>query len=443
MFNFPNPYSQTNIKERRNYDFIHYFSNAFYIDANLEEDLTFSFLSPRELQLYLHDPGIINIDLNLQLNSGYYLDLNLDEGSYSFPKISRLTNVLKNNLTMTTNPTQIHHISFKDRFITDYHLAISENKKTSVSDTSSRLISKQTYDEIKALCSAVYLTGFYSSNKGFEGIVENHSYISCSHDEKLNQYYLNSFFSYDDEVLKYLTNIELVKPPACVSWVTAVYQDGGLDIEKLPIEVPQTIYPSFYPWLNGHSVDDFITNYYESQESILLLYGSPGTGKSNLLKHLLHHFNESALITYQDDIRDLDKMFSYFLKSDDKFLIIEDADEFLTKRENGNTSMKRLLNIADGLTSNKDKKVIFTTNLTNLNTIDSALLRPGRCFAHIHFSNLDQEQANIVAADLEITEPLPIKSSYSLADLFSIKNNKLKLLQTAAGQAQRFGFKQP
>ena len=113
----------------------------------------------------------------------------------------------------------------------------------------------------------------------------------------------------------------------------------------------------------------------------------------------------------------------------EKFLIIEDADEFLTKRESGNTSMKRLLNIADGLTSNKEKKVIFTSNITNLNSIDSALLRPGRCYDAVKFEHLNTEQATKAAQDLELDLSLIVKSSYTLAELFAIKNNKLKLVQ--------------
>ena len=133
-------------------------------------------------------------------------------------------------------------------------------------------------------------------------------------------------------------------------------------------------------------------------------------------------------------------MFSYFLKSTEKFLIIEDADEFLIKRENGNTSMKRLLNIADGLTSNKDKKVIFTTNLTNLNSIDPALTREGRCYGTFKFDLLAQEEAKLVAKDLDINPELIVNSTYSLAQLFAIKNNKLKLLKQQSS-APSFGFK--
>lgn len=333
----------------------------------------------------------------------------------------------------------IFHTSFKDKFITEYHNQVTENNLTSIADSSSRLISKETYDYLYNLCEVKYKINILSTtSEGFEGFVGKHSYICCTYDKKEKECYLTSFFSYDPTISDILTNIELVKRPAKVSWVTGVCQDGSLDIETLPIEKPETIFESFYPWLGGVTVEDFINNFYESDESILLLYGDPGTGKSNLLKHLLHRFNESALITYQDDIRDLDKMFSGFLKNDDRFLIIEDADEFLTRRDQGNTSMKRLLNIADGLTSNKNKKVIFTTNHTNLNNVDQALLRPGRCFAAVKFERLNKEQSLAVARDLEIEPESLTENTYTLAELFAIRNNKLKLLKSDSRPT--FGF---
>ena len=340
-----------------------------------------------------------------------------------------MTSIQQTQTTPSDSP--VFNSSFRDKFISDYHLKVATEKLTSTSDNTSRLISKKSYDYLYALCNIKYnINPFSESQVGYEGFIDNHTYISCTYSIKEDLYYLNTIFSNNQELFDTISKeLEFVEKPACVSWVTGVCSDGSLDIERLPIEVPKPVYNSFYPWLQGSSVEEFLDNYYKSEESILLLYGNPGTGKSNLLKFLLHKYNDSALITYQDDIRDLDKMFSYFLKSTEKFLIIEDADEFLIKRENGNTSMKRLLNIADGLTSNKDKKVIFTTNLTNLNSIDPALIREGRCYGTFKFDLLAQEEAKLVAKDLDINPELIVNSTYSLAQLFAIKNNKLKLLK--------------
>ena len=39
------------------------------------------------------------------------------------------------------------------------------------------------------------------------------------------------------------------------------------------------------------------------------------------------------------------------------------------------------------------RKIIFITNLANVNDIDEALLRPGRCFANVRTRNLRHEEA--------------------------------------------------
>lgn len=344
---------------------------------------------------------------------------------------STVSDMTSQNSLPQTPSSAIFNSNFRDKFISDYHIKVAQEKLTSVSDNSSQLISKDTYDFLYDSCNIKYTLNVFDNNqKGFEGFIDDHTYVTCSYSIKEDLYYLNTIFTHNTDVVENIfSKIEFVSKAASVSWVTGVHSDGSLDVEVLPIEEPKPIYDSFYPWLAEHTLDSFLENYISSQESILLLYGVPGTGKSNLLKHLLHKYNQSALITYQDDIRDLDKMFSSFLKGEEKFLIIEDADEFLTKRESGNTSMKRLLNIADGLTSNKEKKVIFTSNITNLNSIDSALLRPGRCYDAVKFEHLNTEQATKAAQDLELDLSLIVKSSYTLAELFAIKNNKLKLVQ--------------
>ena len=346
---------------------------------------------------------------------------------------------MSNTKTTTPPSTTIFNSNFRDKFLNDFHTSMAEQKLHCISDNSSKIISKQSFDYLKSICNIKYeLSVFSNSNRGFEGFIDNHTYLTCTYSIKEDKYFLNSFFTYNESIQKnILDNIEFAPEEARISWIVGV-SNSGLDIEELPVEVPKPIFNSFYPWLNGYDLNAFLENFLTSQESILVLYGDPGTGKSNFLKYLLHQYSLSALITYQDNIRDLDSMFSHFLKGDDKLLIIEDADEFLTKREAGNTSMKRLLNITDGLTSNKDKKVIFTTNLTNTNSIDSALLREGRCFGAFKFESYNKEQAINVAKDLEINLDLLTKDKYTLAELFSIKNNKLKLVQGTVNHT--FGF---
>ena len=241
---------------------------------------------------------------------------------------------------------------------------------------------------------------------------------------------------------------ELPKQPK-VSWVTSI-RDERPNITTLPIKAPGMYNPLAYPSI-GESLDDFVKGYVESSSNILLMYSPPGTGKTTLLKHLLEATRESCLITYSEEIKNMDSLFAYFLTSNEKFLIIEDADNYLTARDKdaNNHSMKKLLNITDGLTSNPDKKVIFTTNLPTLNQVDSALLRPGRCYKALYFPYLTYDQASAFLMS-ETNGELPAlfanktfkpSAEFSLASLHSYLNGYDPDLIVESGHKSSFGFK--
>jgi hypothetical protein len=56
--------------------------------------------------------------------------------------------------------------------------------------------------------------------------------------------------------------------------------------------------------------------------------------------------------------------------------------------------------IADGVVRAQNRKIIFTTNLPNIGSIDDALLRPGRCFAAIQLRPLVRTESETVLGRL-------------------------------------------
>jgi ATP-dependent 26S proteasome regulatory subunit len=85
--------------------------------------------------------------------------------------------------------------------------------------------------------------------------------------------------------------------------------------------------------------------------------------------------------------------------------------------------MHRFLNVGDGLVTTKGKKMIFSTNLPSIRDIDSALIRPGRCFDIVTFDQLDVAQANALAAKLNVKLPVRPRGKetdkYSIAEVFN------------------------
>jgi hypothetical protein len=153
-----------------------------------------------------------------------------------------------------------------------------------------------------------------------------------------------------------------------------------------------------YPSL-GKSVSEFIDGYLHARETVLILQGPPGTGKTRLVRAILAAMSkrkgESAKIMYTADKRALenDEIFVDFITGSHDAFVIEDADHLLKARTSGNFELHRFLGIADGVVRAQSRKVIFTTNLPNINDIDDALLRPGRCYAVRILRNLEPVEA--------------------------------------------------
>ena len=213
-----------------------------------------------------------------------------------------------------------------------------------------------------------------------------------------------------------------IKKSPSATWVTGIDSYGDLVTKSISIKSIHSYEPVFYPFMKGESIESFSKRYMNSNASILILIGPPGTAKTNFIRQLLQETNESILLTYSDQIKQTDKLFSHFYDSPERFLVVEDAETFIAKRSDGNSNMSQVLNITDGLTANPYKKVIFSVNLQDLNNVDPALLRPGRCFQVLHFSYLkgdDLEKAKDKIGSEFFTD-LPIKSGgYTIAELFA------------------------
>lgn len=169
------------------------------------------------------------------------------------------------------------------------------------------------------------------------------------------------------------------------------------------------------------SLDNFVESYLESDESVLVLQGPPGTGKSRLIRYLMAKLVElknvdkdfpedydfassrsKSLVLYTSDSESLkgDELFATFMTSDEVMFIVEDADNMLRSRSSGNDHLHRFLTVSDGIIRNVGRKVVFTTNLPNMNDIDDALIRVGRCFSAISLGGLNATEAISIAEKL-------------------------------------------
>jgi len=178
------------------------------------------------------------------------------------------------------------------------------------------------------------------------------------------------------------------------------------------------LHAEFYPDIGDPY--KFMDEYLSSPAAVLLLAGPPGTGKTTLLRHMISERNLLAHVIYDEKLMERDTLFQNFLfDKESDIMIIEDADTILLAREHdGNKLMARFLSVSDGLIKLPNKKLVFTTNISDFSKVDQALLRPGRCHAMVHTRplNLPEAQAAAKVADLPVPSQ---KGEYTLAELFN------------------------
>ena len=218
---------------------------------------------------------------------------------------------------------------------------------------------------------------------------------------------------------------ELMKTMTVNSVVWAILAPNGSIIYKeMQLSNKHTeAFDAFYPWLKGLSLADYYAKYLESDENVLLLTGIPGTGKTTFIKNLLIKNNLNAIITYDEKLMKDDQFFLDFITEDKDILIIEDADTLIYDREKeDNNLLSKILNVSDGLIKNIHKKIVFSTNITDIDRIDPALMRPGRCYDVLDFRRLTSDEAQKVLTVKGIERELKSTREYTLAELLTSGN---------------------
>lgn len=180
--------------------------------------------------------------------------------------------------------------------------------------------------------------------------------------------------------------------------------------KRIGVDNYQNNIPELYPKIN---VDAMIKTFLASPESILVLTGSPGTGKTTLIKMIIyaiatqqeHECNvmDTAYIKDQKVLRE-QVTWTTLHERDYPLIVLDDLDNALLPRktvldehsdmdkiEHDNMFVNQLLSYSDGIFEPRTK-IIITTNQP-LDCIDKALLRPGRCFDILEMVALSNAEA--------------------------------------------------
>jgi hypothetical protein len=245
---------------------------------------------------------------------------------------------------------------------------------------------------------------------------------------------INSLYKENvEELLDHIKTSLAGKIINSVNWAFMTKTGNVINKEMQISDVNTDAKDEFYPWIR-EGLDAYYNRYMETDENVLLLIGIPGTGKTTLIKNLLKRHKMNAVITYDEKLMGDDQFFLDFVRGDKDILIIEDADTMIMDRDkDNNTLLAKILNVSDGLIKNINKKIVFSTNITDKERIDSALMRPGRCFDVMDFRALTYEESLKVLEVTKMDKEINEDREYTLAELLSSGNRETK-------KAFKFGF---
>ncbi len=233
------------------------------------------------------------------------------------------------------------------------------------------------------------------------------------------------------------------------------WEQGLSDYESIPMKLDDIVYDEAYPYIEG-GIKKLSEYYIKSNEQVLILIGPSGTGKTRLIRYLVKQLvnkieNEkrkllpslnfisddeislpSVRYTTDNKVMSDSKIFIDMLYKDSVALILEDIDFQLRDRRDGNDVMYKLLSSSDGFISNNNlSKIIVSTNIESESKIDSAFVRPGRCFGIIHTRELNYEESkNFLKIFNKDDIKLDVDRKYSIGELYRIVNNNLFMNKT-------------
>lgn len=257
-----------------------------------------------------------------------------------------------------------------------------------------------------------------------------------------SNYYVRILSTIDRELLKPNTSVALHKhsnalvdvlPPEADSSITMMsaeerpevtYSDiGGMDVQKQEMREAVELPLTHHDLYKQIGIDP---------PRGVLMYGPPGTGKTMLAKAVAHHTTASFIRVVGSEFvqkylgegpRMVRDAFRLAKENSPSIIFIDEIDAIATKRFDAQTGADRevqrilleLLNQMDGFDRNDNVKVIMATNRAD--TLDPALLRPGRLDRKIEFPLPDRRQKRLIFQ--AVTSKMNLSDEVDLEDFIA------------------------
>lgn len=192
-------------------------------------------------------------------------------------------------------------------------------------------------------------------------------------------------------------------------------------IKSSSIDIDENYNDDFKP------VFEDITNFLSDRKSgLIILRGEKGTGKTSLIRYLISTVPKNYILVTNAVAEHLasPEFISFMLDHKDSVFILEDCEQILMKRTDGfgaNGAIANILNMSDGLMSDIFNVKFICTFNADIEKIDEALLRKGRCFANYEFKPLNVNKTKFLLNKLGIK--VDKVQEMTLADIYNYEDS--------------------
>lgn len=214
-------------------------------------------------------------------------------------------------------------------------------------------------------------------------------YVLAKSDKECNEVLFNLISTIDE----YLVNKKMLR------YDVIQYRDSdSLSAFFITDDTFKNFQSKAFPYIKD--IDSYINSFLNSNASLLILQGEPGTGKTTFLKYILSLMQNkkddelSIVYSFDENIFFSNEFFKRVQLNDFDVLVLEDFNSIIHKNQEseGVNPLNKFLSVCEGVITRK-KKIIITTNIDSINQLYPALIRPGRCFDVLRFRALTNQES--------------------------------------------------